>query len=106
VQHQAHTLAQYLRTIGRYDDRTARYLTDRDAERTTMGTVIVDEASTLTEDMLAALLDSVDITRRLVLVGDPRQLPPIGAGRPFVDLEQSRRPDSQPGHASQPAGPN
>lgn len=92
VQQPAFTLAQYLRTLKRYDDSTARYLTNSDANRITVGTVVVDEASMLTEEMLAALLDSVDITRRLVLVGDPRQLPPIGSGRPFVDLEQSRRP--------------
>ncbi|WP_206024461.1 hypothetical protein [Rhodococcus sp. 14C212] len=28
---------------------------------------------------------------RLILVGDPRQLPPIGEGRPFVDLERAAR---------------
>ena len=41
----------------------------------------------LTEPQLAATLDGLDMlqVRRLVLVGDPRQLPPIGAGRPFVD---------------------
>ncbi|WP_405474917.1 AAA family ATPase [Streptomyces sp. NBC_00009] len=96
VRHPAFTLAQYLRQLRRYDDRSARYLTNPDADRITVGTVVVDEASMLTEDMLAALLDSTDITHRLVLVGDPRQLPPIGAGRPFVDLEQSRRPDTPP----------
>ena len=30
---------------------------------------------------------------RLVFVGDPRQLPPIGAGRPFADLLNDVRPD-------------
>src|SRR5439155_7362131 len=49
-------------------------------------TVIVDECSMLTEEMLAALLDSLKGVERLILVGDPRQLPPIGAGRPFVDI--------------------
>ncbi|MYQ77579.1 MULTISPECIES: ATP-dependent DNA helicase [unclassified Streptomyces] len=92
VQHQAFTLAQYLRMRQRYDDASARYLIAAGVPRIQVGTVVVDEASMLTEDMLAALLDAVDITQRLVLVGDPRQLPPIGAGRPFVDLEQSRRP--------------
>ncbi|MHA4815849.1 AAA family ATPase [Streptomyces aculeolatus] len=92
VQHRAYTLAQYLHRHKRYDDSTARYVIGTDAPRSTVGTVIVDEASMLTEDMLAALLDAVDITHRLILVGDPRQLPPIGAGRPFVDLEQHRRP--------------
>ena len=40
----------------------------------------------LTEDQLAALIDAVSNVERLVLVGDPRQLPPIGAGRPFHDI--------------------
>lgn len=40
----------------------------------------------LTEDQLAALIDALPLSTRLILVGDPRQLPPIGAGRPFVDL--------------------
>jgi hypothetical protein len=45
----------------------------------------------LTEDMLDALLDALVAPDRLILVGDPRQLPPIGAGRPFVDLERAAR---------------
>jgi ATP-dependent exoDNAse (exonuclease V) alpha subunit len=38
-------------------------------------------------DLLAALFRVVDLnqTRRLILVGDPNQLPPIGPGRPFMD---------------------
>lgn len=40
----------------------------------------------LTEEMLGALIDSVTGVERLVLCGDHRQLPPIGAGRPFADL--------------------
>ncbi|MFF4379149.1 AAA family ATPase [Kitasatospora sp. NPDC001547] len=88
------TLAQFLREQGgRYDDQYGRYLMKPAQDRQSVGTVVVDEASMLTEDMLAGLLDAVEVTERLVLVGDPRQLPPIGAGRPFVDLERSRRPD-------------
>lgn len=40
----------------------------------------------LTEEMLAATIDALQGVERFILVGDPRQLPPIGAGRPFVDL--------------------
>ena len=47
----------------------------------------------LTEEMLAAALDVFRSIKRLVFVGDPRQLPPIGAGRPFVDLVNQLRPD-------------
>ena len=49
-------------------------------------TVVIDEASMLTEEMLAATIDALDQVDRLILCGDPRQLPPIGAGRPFADL--------------------
>ncbi len=40
----------------------------------------------ITEEQLDAVLDNVSQIERLILVGDPRQLPPIGAGRPFVDI--------------------
>lgn len=43
--------------------------------------------------MLGALLESLSGVHRLILVGDPRQLPPIGAGRPFADVVARLRPD-------------
>jgi hypothetical protein len=61
-------------------------------QETAFGTVIVDEASMLTEDMLGALLDALQGVKRFVFVGDPAQLPPIGAGRPFVDIIAKLRP--------------
>jgi len=92
VGHDAQTLAQFLTKSGRYEPASGRYLLTGDAgSRQRYGTVVVDEASMLTEDMLAALLDAVVAPQRLILVGDPRQLPPIGAGRPFVDLERQAR---------------
>ena len=38
-------------------------------------------------DLLATLL-ALDLghVQRVILVGDPNQLPPIGVGRPFADL--------------------
>ncbi len=88
----AQTIAQFLNQNGRYDGRTGRYhLSDR-PKSTGFGTVIVDEASMLTEDMLGALLDALQGVKRLILVGDPAQLPPIGAGRPFVDIIAKLRP--------------
>lgn len=88
------TIAQHLSRTDRYDTATQRYtLTDQPGAKTAR-TVIVDECSMLTEDMLAALLESLSGVHRLVLVGDPRQLPPIGAGRPFVDLVARLRPEN------------
>ncbi len=81
----AQTLATFLYNLKRYDPETQMYFINPDAEQAKFDTVIVDESSMLTEDQLAALLDSLSGVGRLILVGDYRQLPPIGAGRPFVD---------------------
>jgi ATP-dependent exoDNAse (exonuclease V) alpha subunit len=85
--HEAQTLAQFLQSCGeRYDARTGVYQTIPGARYEGCKTVIVDEASMLTEDMLSALFDAVrETVERIILVGDPRQLPPIGAGKPFYD---------------------
>lgn len=84
--HGALTIAQFLFKLDRYNAWTGSYrLSDR--EKVDQGkTVIVDEASMLTEEQLAAVLDALKGVERLILVGDPRQLPPIGAGRPFIDI--------------------
>ena len=83
---QALTLAQFLLRLKRYDPRTGRYHTREGGRFDAAKTVIVDECSMLTEDQLLALLDGLERYERLILVGDPRQLPPIGPGRPFVDI--------------------
>lgn len=82
----AKTIAQFLRPLDRYDELTGAYhLSTRD--KIEVGkTLVVDESSMLTEEQLGALLDAVKGVDRLILVGDPRQLPPIGAGRPFLDI--------------------
>lgn len=82
----AMTLATFLYKAKRYDPETQRYYMNPDAEQAKYDTVIVDESSMLTEEQLAALLDALTGVERFILVGDYRQLPPIGAGRPFVDI--------------------
>ena len=95
----AQTIAQFLNQNGRYDGRNGRYfLSSNHPKATGFGTVIVDEASMLTEDMLGALLDALQGVKRLILVGDPAQLPPIGAGRPFVDIIAKLRPENYESH--------
>jgi hypothetical protein len=90
----AATLAQFLWGSGRYDGYTGRYLLRPDVDpEAGARTVVVDEASMLTEEMLAALLEGVAGVDRFVLVGDTGQLPPIGAGRPFVDIVRKLQPD-------------
>jgi energy-coupling factor transporter ATP-binding protein EcfA2 len=87
------TLAQFLNGLQRYDGETGAYFPKPKAPRCgDYRTVIVDECSMLTEEQLAALIDSLTNLERLVLVGDPRQLPPIGAGRPFVDIVKLLEP--------------
>lgn len=88
------TVAQFL-LDGRYDPETGRYFTNIQAPKLEATTCIVDESSMLTEDMLAAIVDALPANCRLVLVGDPYQLPPIGAGCPFVDLIEYLRREHQ-----------
>lgn len=87
------TIAQFLNQHGRYDTSSGRYVMSKRPKATGFGTVIVDESSMLTEDMLGALFDALQGVKRFILVGDPAQLPPIGAGRPFVDIIAKLRPD-------------
>jgi hypothetical protein len=51
----------------------------------------------LTEEMLAATIDALAGVDRLILCGDPRQLPPIGAGRPLRTSSHSSA--TSPGRA-------
>jgi hypothetical protein len=92
VQLRGFTIAQFLSQCDRYDGETGRYHLSPAPKETPAKTVIVDECSMLTEEMLASLLDSFKGVERLIFVGDPRQLPPIGAGRPFVDIVEQIAP--------------
>ena len=87
----AQTLAQLLVRIDRYDGETGRYHRSDHDRISAARTVIVDESSMLTEEALDALFDGIEGFDRLIFVGDPRQLPPIGVGRPFVDIVQHLR---------------
>ena len=51
--------------------------------------VIVDEMSMVDIALLASLLRAVPQNARLILVGDPDQLPPVGPGFPFSDMLRS-----------------
>ena len=51
--------------------------------------VIVDEMSMVDVQLLHALLQAVPERARLILVGDPDQLPPVGPGFPFSDMLRS-----------------
>lgn len=87
TQRSAQTIHQFLLRNEWLDKDTLRIRTSG-GRRQGAPTVIVDEASMVPVDLLGALCAALDgnIVRRLVFVGDPNQLPPIGPGRPFVDL--------------------
>ena len=47
--------------------------------------VIVDEMSMVDVELLSDLLHAIPENKRVILVGDPDQLPPVGPGFPFND---------------------
>ena len=85
---EAMTVAQFLYRLRRYDGARQRPLFEGKDIYRKARTVVIDEASMLTMDDLYAVLLALDLThvQRIILVGDPNQLPPIGVGRPFADL--------------------
>ncbi|MDE6004835.1 MAG: AAA family ATPase, partial [Oscillospiraceae bacterium] len=52
-----------------------------------LNTLIIDESSMIDLNLFATLIRSINwnSVQRLILVGDPNQLPPIGRGKVFVD---------------------
>jgi hypothetical protein len=85
---EAMTIAQFLHRQGRYDGIRQRPLFQGDGKYRQGKTIVIDECSMLTMDDLFAIFEAIDQAHvsRIVLVGDPNQLPPIGVGRPFADL--------------------
>lgn len=48
--------------------------------------IVVDESSMLPNDLFSDLLQAVKRGTKILCVGDPHQLSPVGAGRPFIDM--------------------
>jgi hypothetical protein len=84
----AMTVAQFLYQLDRYDGLRQRVRFEGEEKYRKEKTVVIDECSMLTMDDLLATLLALDLAhvKRVILVGDPNQLPPIGVGRPFADL--------------------
>lgn len=100
---EAMTIAQFLYHLGRYDGPRQRTLHEGESRHRKQKTVVIDECSMLTLDTLHAIIQAIDMAHveRLILVGDPNQLPPIGVGRPFADFIAFLNEEiEQDGHAS------
>jgi hypothetical protein len=81
------TVFQYLLSKSNCDWDTKRfYLTKKPNSEVRGKTVIIDECSMLTEEMMGAIAETAQAAARVILVGDPNQLPPIGAGKPFYEI--------------------
>ena len=95
----AMNVAQFLIRSGRFDWKNFQYTLSNKIDKDLPQTIIVDEASMLTEEMFGALIQAIGTVKRIIFVGDPNQLPPIGAGKPFVDLVnllKENLPERQP----------
>lgn len=82
----AMTIHRALASAGWFDWELGIHIDDGDAIE--IDTLIVDEASMVDVTLLATLVGALEshALRRLILVGDHHQLPPIGPGRPFFDV--------------------
>ena len=72
------------------DPNTGRMIFGRDEDQPLKAdAVIVDEMSMVDVQLLHSLLKAIPQNKRLILVGDPDQLPPVGPGFPFGDMLRS-----------------
>jgi len=53
--------------------------------------LLIDEASMVNSEIMYRIIKAVSERTVIILVGDPAQLPPIGAGNPFSDLIDSKQ---------------
>ena len=72
------------------DQNTGKMIFVRDEDNPLKAdVVIVDEMSMVDVQLLYSLLKASPEGKRLILVGDPDQLPPVGPGFPFNDMLRS-----------------
>ena len=72
------------------DPATGRMVFARDEDNPLKAdAIIVDEMSMVDVQLLHSLLQAIPARKRLILVGDPDQLPPVGPGFPFGDCLRS-----------------
>ena len=87
---EAYTIHRLLET--RFDQKTGQLVFAHDeSDPLDVDAVIVDETSMVDLPLMHALLSALRGDCRLVLVGDPDQLPSVGPGNLLSDLIRSRR---------------
>ncbi|MBX4899123.1 AAA family ATPase [Rhizobium bangladeshense] len=86
TQRSANTIHQILNDVGMLGPNY-RILDKPGKGQLVYTNIVIDESSMPSVELLAALFRAIKTSafRRLIFVGDPYQLPPIGPGRPFVD---------------------
>lgn len=82
------TIAQFLTKQKRFDWKRMEPIYFGKETYKGEKTIVIDECSMLTVKDFYAIFQALDLlhVERIILVGDPFQLPPIGPGRPFADL--------------------
>lgn len=78
------TIHRFLAKEGAFDFGYQRF---KPNEQKDFDFVLIDEASMVDTELLWAFIKSIE-TKRLVMVGDVNQLPPVNAGKPFFDLKR------------------
>lgn len=56
------------------------------------GLLVGDEQSMTDAGLMASLLGAVSAGTKVLMVGDPEQLPPVGRGKPFLDMIRAGLP--------------
>lgn len=69
----------------------SHYFAKGEEDPLTQKVIIVDETSMVDVNLMCALLKAVRVGSYLILIGDPDQLPPVGAGNCLNDIINSNR---------------
>ncbi len=87
---EAFTIAQFLVSQNCFNPvtMTPQWTVGKSKRYSAASTIIIDECSMLTIDDFYFVFKALSLSsvERIILIGDPYQLPPIGPGRPFADL--------------------
>lgn len=79
--YQADTIDSLLR-IGSIDPNLKKAFWD------SLGLLIIDEGSVLSDRLMAGILDNINPKTKIVIIGDPNQLQPVGPGAVLQNLQK------------------